>query len=419
MLPVKLLTQTVVCSLVKTILIISGGIEAVPGIQRAKAMGLHVVVSDGAENAPGFKYADDFIVASTYDVPGTIQAAQAFSKNQRKLDGVLSIASDVALTVASVADALGLPGIPVESAKLISNKIDMKDHLSRKGIALPWYSEINSAQELKQITKQRGFPVVVKPADSRGARGVLLLKNGEKLDWAFENSKKFSMAGQVMVEEYVGGPQISTEALILNGVGYPIGFSDRNYEYLDKYAPFIIENGGSYPSKLAPQDQENIGSLAIEAGLAMGVTNGVVKGDMVLTPDGPKVIEIALRLSGGYFSTDQIPLGTGVDLIEAAIKNALGLKINESDLKPKFCRGVAIRYFFPPVGVIDSIVGVTEARSKDWVHRVEVFMQPHEEIANVTDHTKRAGFVITTGATRDEAVERAENIVRSIKFKLL
>jgi hypothetical protein len=110
----------------KTLLIISGGLEAVPGIQQAKNMGLHVVVSDMNPNAPGSKIADNFLIADTYNIDDTVAAALHYHKTVRPIDGVICIASDVPLTVASVAHRLGLPGISIETAKLASDKLAMK-----------------------------------------------------------------------------------------------------------------------------------------------------------------------------------------------------------------------------------------------------------------------------------------------------
>ena len=107
----------------KTLLIISGGIEAIPGIKLAKAMGLHVVVSDINPKAPGFALADDCIIASTYDADETVAAAEKYDSSVRRIDGVICIAADVPLTVASVAFELGLTGIPVQSA-IFSRKQD-------------------------------------------------------------------------------------------------------------------------------------------------------------------------------------------------------------------------------------------------------------------------------------------------------
>ncbi len=400
----------------RTLWIVSGGAEAVPGIQRARAMGLHVVVSDKNPSAPGLAVADDAVVADTYDVDATVAAASEYSRKTRRIDGVMCIAADVPLTVASVAAALGLPGIPVESAQLASDKLAMKQAFQRAGIPIPWFQAIASVDELKRAVAERGYPLVVKPVDSRGARGVLRLTEAIDPAWAFAHASSQSRRGAVMVEEYLAGPQISTEGLLVDGVGTTCGFLDRNYEYLERFAPYIVENGGEQPSVLPSPAERKISAVAMEAGRAMGIVSGSVKGDMVWTDRGPYVIEIAARLSGGWMATDLIPLGTDVDLIGGAIRLALGERVPADDLRPRWCRGVAIRYFFPRSGRVTSIDGAQAFDSVPWVHRLGFFVGPGDVVEPTTDHTKRAGFVITTGATRDEAVERATSVVDAVRI---
>jgi biotin carboxylase len=377
-------------------------------------MGLHVVVSDGSPQAPGLAEADDGIVASTYDVDATIEAARRYSRTERPLDGVMTVAADVPLTVASVAEAFGLPGIPVDAARLAADKVAMKQRFVDQGIAIPWFSIMESAGVLRATVEERGLPLVVKPVDSRGARGVLRLVAGVDLDWAYEHAKKWSPTGRVMVEEYLPGPQLSTESLLVDGVGYTPGFCDRNYEFLDRFAPWIIENGGEQPSVLSVFDRASVSDMAVRAGAALGITTGIVKGDMVLTPDGPKVIEVAARLSGGWFSTDQIPLATGVDLVGAAIRVALGDPVPAADLAPVKADGIAIRYFFPEPGRVVAIDGADRFRGLPWVHRMGFSVAPGDVVGAPTDHTRRAGFVITSGTTRTEAVARAMDVVNAV-----
>jgi biotin carboxylase len=401
----------------RTLWIVSGGAEAVPGIQRAREMGLHVVVSDMNPSAPGFAVAHDAVVANTYDVDGTIAAATAYQKTKRPIDGVMCMAADVPMTVAGVAAALGLPGIPIESARLAADKLAMKDAFRRAGIPIPWFQAIGSLDELKRVVGERGFPLVLKPVDGRGARGVLRLTGTTDLAWAFSHAASQSRRGAVMIEEYLAGPQISTEGLLVAGEGTTCGFIDRNYEHLDAFAPYIVENGGEQPSALAPPAQRRIAATAMAAGRAMGIVSGSVKGDMVLTDRGPYVIEIAARLSGGWMSTDQIPLGTGVDLIGCAIRLALGEAVPAEDLRPRWHRGVAIRYFFPPPGRVTAIDGAAAFDGVPWVHRLGFFVRPGDVVQPVTDHTKRAGFVIATGATREEAVARACRVVDALAIR--
>lgn len=398
----------------KTIWIVSGGSEAVPGIRRAKDMGLHVVVSDGSPKAPGALLADSFVLASTYDVNATVEAAKRYHREQRPVDGVISVAADVPLTVASVAAALGLPGIPLETAQLASDKLAMKRRFAEKNIPIPWFQAVDTSEHLHELVRQRGFPLVIKPVDSRGARGVLRLSEKVDLDWAFQHARDNSPTRRVMVEEYLSGPQISTESLLLPGKAYTPGFCDRNYEFLECFSPYIIENGGEQPSILSTPDQEAVKRCAEAAGRAMGIEAGIAKGDMVLTAEGPKVIEIAARLSGGWFSTDQIPLATGVDLVGAAIRVALGESPSGEELTPRYQRGVAIRYFFPEPGIITAIHNIEKARQIPGVYKLDFFLGPGETIEPVTNHTKRCGYVITSGADRTEAVSRAQEVISTI-----
>jgi biotin carboxylase len=396
---------------------VSGGAEAVPGIQRARALGLHVVVSDMNPAAPGFKDADDAVVANTYDEDATAAAALEYHKTKRPIDGVMCMAADVPVTVATVAAALNLPGISIASARLAADKLAMKQAFAQAGIPIPWFQSVASLEELRQIVAERGLPLVLKPIDSRGARGVLRLTNETDLAWAFAHASGQSRAGSVMVEEYLAGPQISTEGLLVGGVGTTCGFIDRNYEHLETFAPYLVENGGEQPSVLSLPAQRQIATVAMDAGRAMGITSGSVKGDMVWTDRGPYVIEIAARLSGGWMSTNQVPLGTGVDLIGCAIRLALGENVPAEDLQPRWHRGVAIRYFFPRPGRVASIDGAEAFANVPWVHRFGFFVEPGEVVPPTTDHTKRAGFVITTGSTRDEAVDRAHMVVEQVRIR--
>ncbi|MFQ5740237.1 MAG: ATP-grasp domain-containing protein [Acidobacteriota bacterium] len=401
----------------RTLWIVSGGAEAVPGIRRAKEMGLHVVVSDGDPEAPGLAWADDPVVASTYDVQATLSAAKEYHHKRRPIDGVLTIAADVPGTVASLAAELGLPGIPVETADLGSDKLAMKRRLAAAGIPLPWFAPIPSPEQLKSVIGERGLPLVIKPVDSRGARGVLKLTRGVSLDWAFRHARRCSPSSRVMVEEYLEGPQISTESVLLDGLASTPGFSDRNYKDLDPSVPFLVENGGHQPSALNDEERLAVAGLAERAALALGIRTGTAKGDMVLTAKGPMVIEIAPRLSGGWFATDQIPLATGVDLVGIAIRLALGESVSPPELRPQFRQAVAIRYFFPPPGRVTAVGNVARFTGLDWIHRIGLFVKPGGIVEPLTDHTRRAGFVIATGATTREAIRRAVGVTRQITIK--
>jgi biotin carboxylase len=401
----------------RTLWVVGGGIEAVPGIRLAREMGLHVVVSDRDSKAPGCAVAGDCVVASTYDVQATIAAAQRYHRTVRPLDGVMCIATDVAVTVASVAAALDLPGIPIASAHLAADKLAMKHRFAAENLPVPWFSPVDSVEDLRRIVAERDYPVVLKPVDSRGARGVLRLTPGVDLEWAYRLSHRHSPTGRVMIEQFLSGPQISTETMVLDGVAHTPGFSDRNYEYLEKFAPHIIENGGELPSHLPPALQQAVRDVVQRAACSMGITNGVVKGDVVVCDGEPYVIELAARLSGGYFCSHEIPLSTGVSFVEQAIRLALGESLNPSELVPRFQRGVAQRYLFPEPGRVTQISGVEETERCPGIAFCEVRVTPGDIVGTVDSHPARAGVVIATGDTRQEAMERAIAAVTSIKIE--
>ena len=397
--------------------LVSGGMEAIPGVKKAKELGLHVVVSDGNPKAPAFSFADDSFVVSTYDIERTVNLALDYHHKVRRIDGVLSVGADVPLTVASIADKLGLPGISLATARLSSDKLEMKRCFERSKIPIPWYSPVESFEHLKRLVDDTDDTLILKPVDSRGARGVLKLCKDTDLEWAYNHSLSFSPTNRIMVEEFLYGSQISTESIIINGKVVTPGFSDRNYEFIDKFSPFIIENGGDQPSKLSDNNVDLVKRVAERAALAMGIVNGTAKGDIVLTDEGPKVIEMAARLSGGWFCSDQIPLATGVDFIGIAIRLALGDKVRLDDITHKFSRGVSQRYLFTSPGKVVSINNVDEAKSLPGIQKVEIFVEEGDIVLPVTDHTKRTGMVIAVGENREEAIERAVKAVNMIEIK--
>ena len=401
----------------KTLLIVSGGVQATHGIKRAKDMGCHVVVSDKNPNAPGFALADDRLLASTYDAEETVAAAEHYHRTVRSIDGVITIASDVPLTVASVAARLGLPGISVESATLAQDKLAMKRRFTEAGVPVPWFSPLSDPDQLRRFAKQRDYRLVIKPVDSRGSRGVQRLVPEMDLDQAFALAAAQSPTKRVMVEEYLAGPQISTESILIDGEGFTPGFSDRNYEHLDRYAPYFIENGGDLPSHLDERTQEAVKRTAEAAGRALGIRTGNIKGDIVVVNGKPHVIELAARASGGYFCTREIPLNTGVDFVGAIIKLALGERVAAADLQPKRLTPIVQRYAFPEPGRVARIAGIEEARRTPGIEEVVVTVAPGDHVAPPTHSGCTAAMVLATGKTVAAARASAATALAALKIE--
>ena len=154
----------------RCLMIVGGGIEQVRAYELAHEMGLTTVGSDMNPEAPALSLADHSVVASTRNVTETVAVAKEFSL-QRPIHGVMTLANDVPLTVASVAAELGLPGIPVEAAQLAADKLAMKEKFREDGVPVPEFMEAHSHEDLSAAASMWGYPVVVKPIDGRGARG--------------------------------------------------------------------------------------------------------------------------------------------------------------------------------------------------------------------------------------------------------
>ena len=400
----------------KTLLIISGGIEAADAARRAKEMGLYVVVSDRDPEAPGFAFADSCLIADVYGAHETASAAERYNRKIRKIDGVICVAADAPVTAATVTERLRLPGISVATAELACDKLAMKRRFAASGVPVPWFAEIHTVQELQRTAIERGRNLVIKPVDSRGSRGVQRIAQVEDLTKAFMLARSHSPSERVMVEEYLDGPQVSTESVVIEGRCFTPGFSDRNYEYLERYAPFFIENGGDLPSRLSPEIQQKVKDVVARAAAALGIINGTVKGDIVVHNGEPYVIELAARLSGGFFCTREIPLNTGVDFIGAAIKLALGETVTADELEPRQFTPVIQRYAFPKAGRVVSVSGLEDARKIAGVADVVVTARPGDIIPAAGDKRPSAAMVLTVGASRDAALAAANDALACLKI---
>ncbi|MGN6515674.1 MAG: ATP-grasp domain-containing protein [Rhizomicrobium sp.] len=401
----------------KTILIVSGGVEAADAARRAREMGLYVVVSDRDPQAPGFAHADSIILADVYSPSETASAAERFARKIRRIDGAICVAADAPMTVAAVNARLGLSGISEESARLACDKLAMKERFLAAGVPVPWFSAVSTPQALQRFAIERGRNLVIKPVDSRGSRGVQRVEQVEDLAGAFHFAQQHSPTDRVMVEQYLSGPQVSTESIIVDGVCHTPGFSDRNYEVLERYAPFFIENGGDLPSHLPDDIQAKVKDVVGRAAAALGIANGTVKGDIVVHKGEPYVIELAARLSGGFFCTREIPLNTGVDFVGCAIRVALGEKPAASELEPKTLTPVIQRYAFPKPGKVVSVSGAEDARRIPGVTEVVVTAKEGDVIPQAGDKRPSAAMVLATGKTREAALEAANDALAQIRIE--
>lgn len=395
----------------KTLLILNAGHEAVPGIQRAKKMGLKVILADKNKFAPGFQFADYKIYESIYNHTKLLKIIKKFNDKIKKIDGVIAMASDTPVAVAKIAKKLNLKGNSIKSSILSTNKLMMKDKLKKANIKVPWYSEIKNFKHLQNLLKNKREKFIIKPIDNRGSRGVLQIDKKSDLLWSYNHCLKNSKKKKIMIEKFLTGKQVSSESIIYGEKSLTPGMIERNYEYLNKFKPHVIENGGQQPIKLSKKNIKKISEITVKAGRCLGIKYGTVKGDVVFHKGEPYIIEIATRLSGGWMSSDQIYLGTGIDFLKYAIKIALGEKINIDNLKFEYKNNVAIRYVFPKLGTAFNIN--KKIKKNRYVKKFKIFKN-NSIIKSITDHTIRPGFVITVANERKKAILEAKKFIKKI-----
>jgi len=400
----------------KTLLILGAGKEQVAAITAAKAKGIRTLVLDMNPKAEGAGLADEFHAVSTRDRDAILKFVAGYPG---RIDGVMTIASDIPHMVSAAADAAGARHIPQGVADLCVHKLHMKEKLREGGVNVPAFARISRLDDLQVFIAKVGFPVVIKPVDNSGARGVQRLTAGMDIGAAFAYTKGFAYGGEVIAEKFIPGLQISTEGLFHDGRFYCTGFADRNYTRLDDAVPFMVEDGGDIPTVL-----NNVQKMLVEAEFeraarALGIDWGPAKGDMIFGADGkPYVIEIAARLSGGNFCYDKVPWSTGVDIVDILVDMAVGNAVDPARFIPTCSLATSQRYFFPAAGTIRQIDGITAAQNLPHIRKVDIWARPGVTIAAAENHPSRVGYVISCAPTREEAVAAAQSAVARVQFQV-
>ncbi|HON78109.1 MAG TPA: alpha-hydroxy-acid oxidizing protein [Spirochaetota bacterium] len=392
----------------KTIMVIGGGLLQVPVIQTAQRMGCQVIVTDYNPHVMGIKQADIPIIMSTRDIEGSVRAAK--SQNEiTPIHAVLTVGTDASMTVAAVASALGLPGIKFEDAEAATNKIKMRMRLVEHNVPCPGFLPVWSLADAKKACKILKFPVVIKPSDNMGARGVTRINDKTQIADAFHFAKGASPSGELIIEEFMEGPELSIDAVIYNGEITFTGVADRIIEY----PPYFVETGHTMPSHLPEEMQQAACDVMARAIRALGITMGCAKGDIKITEAGPMIGECAARLSGGFMSAYTYPLSTGVDLMRAAVEVALGQE--PGNLEPVMNRVCIERAIIPEPGIVRKIAGLEDALKIPGIKEIFLNVKPGDRIKVPRSNVEKAGNIIAVGDTLEEAelaVRRCKDILK-------
>lgn len=394
----------------KRLLVLAAGILQVPVIKRAHEMGIYVIAADGNPYACGLKYADKAICANITNAADMLKVAM-----DERIDGVIHPCSEVSMNVMGrINDELHLSGISEEQAFRATNKHLMREAFEKFGAPSPksrCFTDVEVAWG-SFCTEFTGA-CILKPSRNSGSRGIAKIEediDGAEFEKLFETAKGESRDKQVMLEQFIEGPEFSIEIIVWNGQVNVLTVTDKK----TTEAPHFVELGHNQPSCYPTEIVEKIKAAAVAGVKALGVNNCACHAEVKVQNGEPYIMEIGARMGGDFISTILTPLSTGVDMIAAAVNCALGI---EPCLQPTSKQqGVCIRYFCPNPGVLKSIKN-TEVLNDPRVYEWDIYHKEGDVIPEVTSSLCRSGHVIVTEETPQKAIELAERLISEVIFE--
>jgi biotin carboxylase len=377
------------------LLVLGAGPAQLGLLRAARERELFTIAVDRDPRAVGFRYADKRAIVSTEDEPAVDRLARA-----EEVDGLVAPGSDWPVRIAArVAQRLGLPHpIDPRTAVLATSKQRQRAAFEEGGVPQP------------RVLEEPRPPCVVKAPDRQGQRGLSLVRTEEELAAAVEAARAASREGAFLAEELLEGPEVTVNAVSVDGEFHALTVTDR----LTAEPPaFGVALAHAWPSACVETTQALV-AAARAAAEAIGVRNGPTYTQLRLAPDGPRVIELAARLGGGH-DAELCELATGVRLNDLALRFALGQDACVGSTQA-LVGGACVVFLVPPEGRLVAVEGVEEALAHDGVREVRIYREPGHVFGPFRHGSDRAGAIIATGASRDDALERARRSAASIRF---
>ena len=388
-----------------TLLFLGASVSQLPAIRYAAAAGHRVVAIDGDPAAIGLQHADVGVAVDFTDVEAVVTAGR-----EHAVDGVLAISSDRAVVpAAEVAAALVLPGIGAGVARAMTDKPTMRAGLERAGVPQPRYAVLTATSDVPAASSLVPLPAVLKPADSGGQRGLFMIRAHDDVAAHLDEALTFSTTKRAMLEEYIDGIELNGILVVRDGEPTLITLSDR------------LRPGGlgfgvgwihSFPSSLPASTIDRARDVAFAAVRALGLRNGIAFPQLIADGDDVRVVEIAARIAAGQMA-DLVRFGTGVELFDIAIAQALGRPVSDEQLRPKAVRPIAIRFLTArpgvlPLGKVRSIEGIDEVRASPGVLAAGLYFGAGATITPLHVDADRRGYVVATAESPQAALALAD-----------
>ena len=371
---------------------------------------------DRNADAPGLAVADVAEVVDFVDVDAVAEVAR-----RNKVDGALTVSADRAVpVVAAVTEQLGLPSIGGDVAHRMTQKIAMRRTLAEEGVPQPAFAAVRNLAEGRAAIEAVGLPAVLKPVDSGGQRGVFRIDDPAGLESNLHIALSESPAQEAILEQFVEGIEMNGIAIARDGDVRLLTLSDR---LRPPGVGFGVGWIHLFPASIHSDQLELAERIAERSVAALGLRNGIAFPQLIASPDGGvAVVEVAARIPGGQMA-DLVRHAVGVDLVELALRFAIGEAVPDDLALPQFSQPLAIRFLTAspgplPTGRVTRIGSLDGVLASDGVVQAETYLVEGETIRPVRLDGDRRGYVIATADTSFEALARAEAAARLVEVEV-
>ena len=364
----------------KNLAIIGASYLQLPLIEKAQEMGYTTHVFAWAAGDVGETAADHFYPVSIVEKEQIADICREIG-----IVGICSIASDLAaVTVNYVAEQLGLPGNSMQCTLKSTNKHLMRRAFEEGGDPSPKSVLVDAGADLSGL--QMTYPIIVKPTDRSGSRGIYKLETPDGLEEAIVTSASLGFEKKALVEEFVEGDEYSVEGISYNGEHHILTITQK----FTTGAPHFIETGHFEPAPVSAETYERVKQVVTHALDSLEIRNSASHSEIKITPDGRiYLIEIGGRMGGDCIGSDLVRYSTGIDYVRAVIQVACGL---EPDLSP-VCEPmpVEVRFLFTQ----EDVDEMERIRKTERFIKLVAFFPECLDMA--TDSSNRAGCYILKG----------------------
>ncbi len=368
----------------KSILIFGVGPLQKSLIERCKKKGLYTIGIDPDAHAAYKDFVDAFEVVSGQDYDSTLAVTKKY-----KVAGIITAATDKPLIMmARLAEELNLPFFSVETAEYSTDKFLMKQKFQQAGIPCAKGFLINNTDKLNHIPIN--YPVIAKPRDNSGSRGVIYCKNEGGLKKNISESLRFTQKGNVLIEEYIEGKEYSVEGIHYKGESHVIQITEK----ITTKFPYNVELGHLQPADVTDEEKKEIERLLRRIAETLRFENCASHTELKISSNGIKIIETSPRLGGDFISSTLVPLSTGVNMEDTLIDISTGSPLAPGCCIPFFHKNSGIIYFELPEGFITSVSGLDELNREKGIQKWEFDLKVGDRVNKITSSLNRYGYAI-------------------------